>query len=109
MVRDQGEQGLLGLAFSPDFAESGRLFVHYSANDGDTVLSEFTADRLSIDAATEVEVFRVDQPAGNHNGGMIQFGPDGFLYMGLGDGGRSNDAFGHGQNDGYQLAGMNTG
>ena len=82
----------------PDYDSSRRFFVHYSDVRGDTVLAEFTAADLLADSTTEVIVFRIDQPAANHNGGMIEFGPDGFLYVGLGDGGRSNDAFGNGQN-----------
>lgn len=97
-VRDNQEQGLLGVAFSPDFAESGRFFVHYTGAGGETVLAEFRAAGMMAEADTEVVVYQLDQPARNHNGGMIEFGPDGFLYMGLGDGGGSNDRFGNGQN-----------
>ena len=98
-VRNRGEQGLLGLAFSPDYPDSGRLFLHYTALDGDTVLAEYRADGEAVDPATEAVLWRADQPAGNHNGGTIAFGPNGYLYMGLGDGGASGDRFGHGQND----------
>ncbi len=98
-VRNRGEQGLLGMAFSPDYPDSGRLFLHYTALDGDTVLAEYTAEGGSVDPAAEAVLWRVGQPAGNHNGGTIAFGPDGYLYMGLGDGGGANDRFGHGQND----------
>jgi len=97
-VRNDGEQGLLGLAFSPDYETSRRFFVHYSDNRGDTVLAEFVARDVRADSSTETVLFEVEQPAGNHNGGMIQFGPDGHLYMALGDGGRSGDRFGNGQN-----------
>ena len=99
-VRNRGEQGLLGLAFAPDYAESRRLFVHYTALDGDTVLAEYVVGegrRASPDS--ETVVWRTPQPAPNHNGGMILFGPDGYLYLGLGDGGGANDRYGHGQND----------
>ena len=100
-VRNEGERGLLAIAPHED---STRLFVHYSDNNGDTVLSEFTwVDGSFVD---ERVVFTIEQPAGNHNGGMIQFGPDGRLYLGLGDGGRSNDAFGHGQNTDTLFAGL---
>ena len=105
-VRDNGERGLLGVAFSPDYAVSGRLFVHYTATNGDTVLAEFSADGLVADANSETIVFRLAQPAANHNGGMIEFGPDGFLFMGLGDGGRSNDAFDNGQNEATALGAL---
>lgn len=100
-VRNEGERGLLAIAPHED---STRLFVHYSDNNGDTVVSEFTwVDGSFVD---ERVVFTIEQPAGNHNGGMIQFGPDGRLYLGLGDGGRSNDAFGHGQNTDTLFAGL---
>lgn len=98
------EQGLLGLAFAPDFATSGRLFVHYSTiarngwDDGDTVLSEFSAVGAVADAASERVVLTLNQPFDNHNGGQITFGPDGNLYLGLGDGGRAGDPLGAGQN-----------
>ena len=96
-----GEQGLLGVAFHPDFAANGRLFVHYSrAGDGATVVSELTAsaDRSTASAASERILFTYDQPFANHNGGQIAFGPDGYLYIGLGDGGSGGDPFGNGQN-----------
>jgi glucose/arabinose dehydrogenase len=95
-----GEQGLLGLAFHPDFAASRRLFVHYSrAGDGATVVSELTAstDRSTASAASERILLIVDQPFANHNGGQIAFGPDGYLYVGLGDGGSGGDPLGNGQ------------
>lgn len=98
-VRDRGEQGLLGVAFSPDYPDSGRLFVHYTALDGDTVLAEYTAAGGRVDPGGEMVLLRIDQPAPNHNGGTIAFGPDGYLYMGLGDGGGAGDRFDHGQND----------
>lgn len=97
-VRNRGEQGLLGFAVHPDYPDSGRLFVHYSALNGDTVLAEYTAADDAVDAEGAV-LFRLAQPAANHNGGTIAFGPDGYLYMGLGDGGGANDQFGHGQNE----------
>ena len=98
-VRDRGEQGLLGLAFSPDFPWSRRIFVHYTALDGDTVLAEFVEEDGQADPETGTVLWRTPQPAANHNGGMILFGPDGYLYMGLGDGGGAGDRYGHGQND----------
>lgn len=100
-----GEAGLLGLAFHPDYAASGRLFVHYTAPaSGAGVfvsrVSEFArsaADPLRADPASERVVLEVPQPAANHNGGTVAFGPDGFLYVGLGDGGGAGDPFGNGQ------------
>ena len=97
-VRNRGEQGLLGFALHPGYPDSGRLFVHYSALNGDTVLAEYTVADGAVDAEGAV-LFRLAQPAANHNGGTIAFGPDGYLYMGLGDGGGANDQFGHGQNE----------
>jgi glucose/arabinose dehydrogenase len=99
-VRNQGEQGLLGIAFHPDYPSNGLFYVHYSASSGATTVSEFAVsadDPGRADPASERLVLSIPQPASNHNGGMIQFGPDGFLYIGLGDGGRSNDRFGNGQ------------
>ena len=98
-VLDRGEQGLLGLAFAPAYPESRRLFVHYTARDGDTVLAEFVEEDGRADPETGTVIWRTPQPAANHNGGMIMFGPDGYLYMGLGDGGGAGDRYGHGQND----------
>lgn len=94
------EQGLLGLAFAPDFAASGRLFVYYTDRDGDTVIARFSAnaERDAADPASEVILLTAAQPAANHNGGMLAFGPDGYLYAGLGDGGAADDRFGNGQN-----------
>jgi len=101
-VRNEGEQGFLAIAVHPDY--EGRVFAHYSDNDGDTVVSEFAWDGETL--GDEEVIFTHDQPASNHNGGMIQFGVDGALYLGLGDGGRSNDAFGNGQNTETLLAGL---
>jgi glucose/arabinose dehydrogenase len=94
------EQGLLGLAFDVDFAATGRLFVYYTDTDGDTVIARFAtnAERTSADPASEVILLTAAQPAANHNGGMLAFGPDGYLYAGLGDGGGADDRFGNGQN-----------
>ncbi len=94
------EQGLLGLAFDPAFAASGRLFVYYTDRNGDVVIARFAAnaERTAADPASEAILLVAPQPAANHNGGMIAFGPDGYLYAGLGDGGGANDRFGHGQN-----------
>lgn len=100
-----GERGLLGLAFHPEFAANGRFFVHYSGEGGDTVLAELAADPDgdSADRSTERVLLTVEQPAANHNGGTVAFGPDGRLYLGLGDGGASGDRFGNGQDPGTLL------
>jgi glucose/arabinose dehydrogenase len=105
-VESGGERGLLGLAFHPAFATNGRLFVHYSrAGDGATVISELaaSADHQTASPASERIIFTLKQPFANHNGGQLAFGPDGFLYIGLGDGGSANDPFGNGQNRGVLL------
>lgn len=95
-VQADGEQGLLGLAFAPDFARSKRLYVHYSeAGSGDTRIVEYrAASRDRAKAGSARVVLRVDQPESNHNGGEITFGPDGLLYVGLGDGGGADDQHG---------------
>ncbi len=105
-VTFRGEQGLLGMAIHP--TQPHRLFVHYSDRRGHTVVSEFllSADGRTADPNSERIVFFTQQPATNHNGGMIQFGPDGYLYLGLGDGGRADDYYGHGQRPDTPLAAM---
>jgi uncharacterized protein (TIGR03437 family) len=103
-VRSGGEMGLLGLAFHPRFAENGRLFVNYtrtSAAGLETVIAEFSvpaASPNSADVASERTLLTYGQPFDNHNGGMIAFGPDGYLYIASGDGGAGGDPQGHGQN-----------
>jgi glucose/arabinose dehydrogenase len=93
----RGEQGLLGIAFHPDFADSGRFVVHHTDTEGDTRLAEYRADGDSADPGSRRELLQVPQPAANHNGGMVAFGPDGMLYLGLGDGGGGGDTYGQGQ------------
>ena len=98
-VSVMGEQGLLGIAFDPDYASSGRVVVHYTDLAGDTRLSLFqvSSDPDVADPGSEVHVLAADQPFENHNGGQVTFGPDGFLYLGLGDGGSSGDPGNRGQ------------
>jgi glucose/arabinose dehydrogenase len=93
-VSQGSEQGLLGLAFSPD---GGFLYVNYTDPNGDTNVDEFAfrAGRAVLD--TRRRVLFVDQPFPNHNGGNLAFGPDGYLYIGLGDGGSGGDPYGNGQ------------
>lgn len=102
------EQGLLGLAFPPNFSETGYLFVNYTDARGDTVISRFqaAADRATADPGSESAVMRLDQPAPNHNGGDLVFGPDGYLWIGTGDGGAANDRFRNGQNPSSLLGKM---
>lgn len=104
----RNEQGLLGLAFHPDHVGNGLLYVNYTNLDGDTVVSEFivTSDRNIADPASERIVLSIDQPARNHNGGMINFGPDGNLWIAMGDGGAGDDRFGNGQRDDTLLGAM---
>jgi glucose/arabinose dehydrogenase len=93
-----GERGLLGLAFHPDFESNGRFFVDYTDVNGNTVVSEFglTAEGTG-DPTSEKVVLTQKQPFSNHNGGMVAFGADGYLYIGLGDGGTGGDPQGNGQ------------
>jgi hypothetical protein len=96
-IRDRvlsgGEQGLLGLAFHPQYSANGRFFIDYTRQpDGATVIAEYhrSSDPNAASAA-ERGLLVIDQPFANHNGGMVEFGPDGFLYIGMGDGGSGND------------------
>jgi len=102
------EQGLLSLAFHPNYPANGRFFVYYTGLLGQTVVSRFQVsdDPNRADPASETVLLTVDQPAQNHNGGLIVFGPDGYLYVGLGDGGAANDRFGNGQNLGSLLGAL---
>jgi glucose/arabinose dehydrogenase len=94
------EQGLLGLAFHPDYANNGQFYVDYTDRQGSTQVSRFlvTGDPNRADPASEVSILAIAQPASNHNGGNLAFGPDGYLYVGTGDGGAAGDRFGNGQN-----------
>ncbi len=95
-VVTDAEQGLLGIAFSPD---GGTLYVSYSlAPEGDTRIDAYTMAGDTADPASRRELLAVDQPYDNHNGGDIHIGPDGYLYVGLGDGGAAGDPFGNAQN-----------
>ena len=102
-----GEQGLLGLAFAPDYAKSGLFYVYFTRRDGKQEVAEFkraTSDRASISSYRSVLV--MDDPEGNHNGGQLNFGPDGLLYIGTGDGGGGGDqhgTIGNAQNLGSML------
>src|SRR5262245_1157134 len=96
-----GEQGLLGLAFHPQFSTNRRFFVDYTRRpDGATVIAEFRASAANpnIADATETILLTIPQPYENHNGGMIEFGRDGQLYIGMGDGGAGNDPQNRAQN-----------
>jgi len=112
-IRSGGEQGLLGLAFAPDYASSGRFYVNFTNRDGHTVIARFrrSSDPFVADPASRFDLKLggnplVFQPFANHNGGNLTFGPDGFLYIGLGDGGASNDPAHRAQNPGEFLGKM---
>jgi glucose/arabinose dehydrogenase len=100
-VRGGGEQGLLGVVLHPGWPDVAEAFVHYSDLNGDTVISRFGVSDLQapprLDPATEQILLQLEQPFANHNGGQLAFGPDGYLYVGLGDGGSGGDPIGHGQ------------
>lgn len=100
-----GERGLLGLAFHPDYRRNGRFFVNYTRKpDGATVLAEYHRGPTATSASQEERILlTVPQPYPNHNGGMVAFGPDGYLYVGLGDGGSKGDPDNRAQNPGDLL------
>ncbi len=100
LVSSGSEQGLLGLAFDPHYATNGRFFVSYTNTTGSSVVASYqvSANADVADAGSATIRLTVAQPYENHNGGNIVFGPDGFLYLGLGDGGSGGDPQGHGQN-----------
>lgn len=97
----QNEEGLLGVAFHPDYEKNGKFYAYYTLEPGQiSIVSEFKVsdDPSKADATSERVLMKVEQPFWNHNGGTIEFGPDGYLYIGLGDGGSGNDPFGNAQN-----------
>jgi len=99
-VRSSGnEQGLLGLAFHPQYVQNGYFFVNYTDNNGDDVIARFnvSSDPNLADPTSETILISVSDPFPNHNGGVLTFGPDGYLYAGLGDGGSQGDPFGNAQ------------
>lgn len=98
ITSDGGEQGLLSLAFHPRAAENQRLFVTYTAHDWELVLAEFQLTRAAvIDPQSGRVLLQIEQPHVNHNGGDLEFGPDGLLYLGVGDGGGVGDPDGNAQ------------
>lgn len=108
----QNEEGFLGLAFHPNYKNTGEFFVYYDSTRHDphtSIVSRFrvsASDGNTADAASEEIVMQIPAPYSNHNGGTIVFGPDGYLYIGLGDGGSANDPHDHGQNLGDWLGSM---
>lgn len=99
-VGSGGERGLLSMAFDPSYAANGFFYVNYTDRDGDTVVERYrvSADPNRADAASAKRILFVAQPLANHNGGHILFGPDGMLYIAMGDGGSGGDPQGNGQN-----------
>ncbi len=94
-----GERGLLSVAFPPGFQKKGHFYVNYTNQLGDTVVARFRTSKDSdrADAVSEEVILMIKQPFANHNGGQLAFGPDGYLYIGMGDGGSGGDPFGNGQ------------
>ncbi|MCB9849324.1 MAG: PQQ-dependent sugar dehydrogenase [Phycisphaerales bacterium] len=114
IISSGGERGLLGLAFDPDYATNGFFYVNYTNTSGNTVVARYTvtgdpATSNTANAGSAVILKTIVQPESNHNGGCLQFGPDGMLYVGVGDGGGGNDqhgSIGNGQNTGTLLGKM---
>lgn len=93
-LSEGAERGILSMALHPDFAENGTVFVNFTDVDGHTNVARFTVDAANpdrLDPASEVTILKIEQPYSNHNGGLLLFGPDGFLYIGMGDGGSTGD------------------
>lgn len=108
-VSTGSEQGLLGLAFHPDYATNGKFYINYTNFAGDTIVDEFTVSAGNpnvADASSRKQVIFIDQPFSNHNGGWIGFGPDGFLYVSMGDGGSGGDPGNRAQNTSNLLGKM---
>jgi glucose/arabinose dehydrogenase len=98
---DANEQGLLSVAFHPDYGTNGRFFVNYTNRGGSTVIARYQLNPTNPNKAqndSEIILLTIGQPYNNHNGGQIQFGPDGYLYIGMGDGGAADDPQNNGQN-----------
>lgn len=106
VVLSSGERGLLSMAFDPNYTLNGQFFVNYTNLNGDTVIARYTVSSSPniANAASGLVLKTITQDFANHNGGQLQFGPDGFLYIGMGDGGSSNDPFNRAQ-DGSTLLG----
>ena len=101
LVSAGGERGLLGMAFHPLYSSNGFFYINYTDRNGDTVIARYTRSAANANLAdpnSAKVLLQVDQPFSNHNGGQLDFGPDGFLYIGLGDGGSGNDPDNRAQN-----------
>jgi len=109
LVTKGGEQGLLGLAFHPSFETNRKFYVNYTNRYGDTIVREYktsTSNPNRADTGSARTVLKIDQPYDNHNGGMLAFGPGGYLYIGMGDGGGGDDPGNRAQNTGTLLGKM---
>ena len=100
LISAGGERGLLGLAFHPNYATNGFFYVNYTNTAGNTVIARYSVNTTNPNVAqtTGTILMTITQPFSNHNGGTIKFGPDGYLYIGMGDGGSGGDPNGNGQN-----------
>lgn len=101
LISSGGERGLLGLAFHPNYATNGLFYVNYTRiNDGHTVIARYSVSSTDPNVAntTGTVLMVINQPSSNHNGGSLRFGPDGYLYIGMGDGGGAGDTSGYAQN-----------
>ena len=101
LVAQSGEQGLLGMAFHPNYSNNRKFYVNYTNRDGDTIIREYKTSVSNPDRADPFSprtVLKIDQPYTNHNGGMLAFGPGGYLYIGMGDGGNGDDPGNRAQN-----------
>ena len=105
LVLSGGERGLLSIAFHPHYRENGRFFVDYTDRNGNTVVARYnvSSNPNVADPASGVAILQIAQPFANHNGGQLQFGPDGYLYIGMGDGGSGGDPGNRAQNLGELL------
>lgn len=98
IISSGGERGLLGLAFDPDYAINGRFFVNYTNQGGDTVIARYeVSENPDVANTTGTVLLTIEQPFSNHNGGDIHFGPDGYLWISMGDGGSGGDPEDNGQ------------
>ncbi len=100
IVRSGGERGLLSVAFHPAYSRNGFFYLNYTDRDGDTVVARYSVSRDAErgDPASAAQLISIGQPYGNHNGGQVAFGPDGYLYIGMGDGGWAGDPRDRAQN-----------
>ena len=99
LISTGSERGLLGLAFHPNYASNGLFFVNYTNTSGNTVIARYTVSaNPNVANTTGTILMTISQPASNHNGGTLRFGPDGYLYIGMGDGGGAGDTSGYAQN-----------